>query len=63
MVGDGPYHLEQLDDNEYYLGFTARDGSLVQLSITAEGPIHVECDSHERDGWPEEVRVENHELK
>jgi hypothetical protein len=52
-----------MDDNEYYIGFTARDGSLVQLSIAADSPIRVECYSHERDRWPDEVTVGNHDLK
>lgn len=43
VVGNGFYHLEQMDDNEYYLAFEGADGELVQLSLVADGPIRVEC--------------------
>lgn len=63
VVGNGFYHLEQMDENEYYLAFEGADGELVQLSLVADGPIRVECYSHERENLPSGIKVDTHELK
>lgn len=62
MVGEGFFHLEQMDHDQYYLGFETTEGEMVQLSIVADGPIRVECYSHDRGDWPKGVKVEKHGL-
>lgn len=60
VVGEGFFHLEQMDYDQYYLGLETADGETVQLSIVADGPIRVECYSHDRGDWPSSVEVESH---
>lgn len=52
-------HLEQMDDDSYYLGIELPNGSLAQVSIASDSPIAVTCYSHTADELAEHLLVES----
>lgn len=62
VVGDGYYHLEQMDDQTYWIGLEGAEGKLVHLWIESDPPIRVTGGLDSEPGvWPPGVAVERHE--
>lgn len=62
LVGAGYYHLEQMDDNTYWIGIEGPSGEPIHVWIESQSPIRVTGGlDGEPHSWPDGVAVEQHE--